>query len=150
VRFTRLSLETIYRRYFTPTPGLPLPIAERMTHVDYENHMALVATVGTGDDERVIAVVSYERAGPSVAEVAFVVENCWHGRGIATALMYRLADYARECGIDELVAQTMGWNAQMHKLLRQSGFPAVSYRANGLSVIALDISRPPEPAYAKH
>lgn len=145
---SRLSLETIRLRFFAALPVLPLEMAERLTHVDYENRMALVATAGAGDDEQLVAVVRYDRAGPTAGEVAFVVEDCWQGRGIATALLHRLAEYARARGFVELVAQTMGWNTRMHSLLRHCGFPAVSYVADGMTVVRLDISRPPAPADA--
>ena len=143
-----LSLETIYLRFFTPLAELPLEMAEHLTHVDDENRVALVATSGAGDEEAIIAVVRYERAGPTVGEVAFAVCNDWQGRSIATALLHRLAEYARGRGFEKLIAQTMGWNTRMHSLLRHCGFPVVSYRADGLTVVWLDISQPPLPVYA--
>jgi GNAT superfamily N-acetyltransferase len=110
--------------------------------------MALVATTVAGGDDRIVAVVRYDRAGPTAGEVAFVVEDCLQGRAIASALLYRLAEYARGRGYVELVAQTMGWNSRIHSLLRHCGFPAVSYFADGMTVVRLDISRPPAPADA--
>lgn len=145
---TRLSLETIYLRFFATWPELPLAMAERLTHVDCEHQMAVVATSGTGDEEQIVAVVRYERAGPTVGEVAFVVADDWQGRGIATALLHRLAEYARGRGFVTLVAQTLGWNTRMHSLLRHSGFPSVSYCADGLTVVRLDITQPPAPTCA--
>jgi GNAT superfamily N-acetyltransferase len=143
-----LSLETIYLRFFTPLMELPPVMAERLTHVDYENRMALVASTGAGEDEQIVGVVRHDRTGPTVGEVAFVVADDWQGRGIATALLQRLAEYARGRGFERLVAQTMGWNSCMHSLLRHCGFPSVSYFADGLLVVTLDSSQPPEPAYA--
>jgi GNAT superfamily N-acetyltransferase len=143
----RLSPDTIYLRFFSIVPVLLPHLAERLTHVDYEHRMALVATTGAGDDEQIVAVVRYDRAGPTVAEVAFVVEDAWQGHGIATALLNRLAAYARGRGIVELVALTMSENTRMHTLLRQCGFPARSSHADGLTEVRLDISRPPAPTY---
>src|SRR5262249_279449 len=121
-----LSLETIYLRFFTPLAELPLQMGERLSHLDYENRISLVATSGAGGDERIIAMVRYERAGPTFGGVAFVVADDWQGRGIATALLHRLAEYARERDFVKLVGQTMGWNTRMHSLLRHCGFPLVS------------------------
>jgi GNAT superfamily N-acetyltransferase len=146
---SRLSPDTIYFRFFSLLPELMPQMAERLTHVDYENRMALVATTGAGDDEQIVAVVRYERAGPTVAEVAFVVQDEWQGRGIATALLHRLAAYARGRGIVELLALTMSANTRMHRLLRDCGFPARSSHADGLMEVRLDISQPPAPAYAQ-
>jgi GNAT superfamily N-acetyltransferase len=146
---SRLSSNTIYLRFFTPMPELSLPNAQRMTHVDYESRMALVATTGTSDDERIVAVVCYERLEPTVGEVAFVVDDQWQRRGIATALLHGLAQYARRHGFVQLVAQVTGCNTRMLSLLRHCGFPAVSYWADGLTEVRLDITQLPEPAYAK-
>src|SRR6516225_534868 len=55
----RLSPDTIYLRFFSVVPVLMPHMAERLTHVDYENRMALVATTGAGDDEQIVAVVRY-------------------------------------------------------------------------------------------
>jgi GNAT superfamily N-acetyltransferase len=142
----RLSPDTIYLRFFSVVPVLMPHMAERLAHVDYENRMALVATTGAGADEQIVAVVRYDRAGPTVAEVAFVVEDAWQGRGIAIALLFRLAAYARERGIVELVALTMSENTRMHTLLRHCGFPARSSYADGLTEVRLDISRPLQAA----
>ena len=141
---TRLSSDTIYWRFFSVLPVLMPHMAERLTHVDYESRMALVATTGVGDDEQIVAVVRYEQTGPTVAEVAFVVQDSWQGRGIATALLYQLAAYARGRGIMELVALTMSENTRMHTLLRHCGFPARSSHAAGLTEVRLDISQSPQ------
>jgi len=142
---SRLSLETIYQRFFSLLRVLTPHMATSLTHVDYENRMALVATTGTGDDEQIVAVASYDRAGPTIAEVAFVVEDSWQGRGIATELLYRLAAYARSRGIVELLALTLGENLRMQKVLRQSGFPVSASPSGDMIEVRLDISQPPGP-----
>ena len=120
---SRLSLQTIYLRFFRMLPVLPLEVAERLTHVDYKNRFALVATTGVGDDEQIVAVVRYKLAGPTAGEVALVVKDRWQGHGIATALLHELAEYARACAFVELVAQTMGWNIWMHSPAAASRLP---------------------------
>jgi hypothetical protein len=131
---SRLSLQTIYLRFFRMLPVLPLEMAERLTHVDYKNRFALVATTGVGDDEQIVAVVRYKHAGPTAGEVAFVVKDrwqghgrgmagAWQGHGIATPLLHQLAEYARACAYMDLVAQTMGWNTWMHSPAAASRLP---------------------------
>jgi GNAT superfamily N-acetyltransferase len=143
-----LSPETIYWRFFAALPTLPPQMAEHLTHVDYEQRMAIVATTGTGIDEQIVAVVRYERAGPTVAEIAFVVEDGWQRRGIATALLHRLAAYARRRGIAEFVALTMGENMRLRRLLWHCGFPMRSSYDDGVFEVWLDIARPPTSADA--
>jgi GNAT superfamily N-acetyltransferase len=141
---SQLSAETIYRRFFTSVPELTLEMARRLAHVDYENRMALVATTGAAQDEQIIAVVRYERTGSTSAEVALVVTDNWQGRGIGTALLYRLAGYARRHGIVTLTASTMAENRPMINLLRACGFPSVWSYSHAELDVQLDISRPLE------
>lgn len=139
----KLSPESIIFRFFHYMPELPLREAERFTHLDYENRMALVATSGEGEDEEILGVVRYDWIGPETAEVAFVVEDHWQGHGIATALLHRLAAYARERGYSTFVALTMGDNRRMIEVLQHSGFPCTSHYANGDVEVHMDIRQPP-------
>jgi GNAT superfamily N-acetyltransferase len=146
---TRLSPETIELRYFHAVAVLPPDQAEHLTHVDYENRMALVATVGAGAggadvaDESIIAVVRYERTGPEEAEVAFVVEDRWQHHGIASALFARLVEYARARGFTTLVAEVLASNLPMRALLRHAGFPYTVRYDVGCLEMRLDIAAPP-------
>ena len=137
----KLSPESIIFRFFRYVPELSPKDVERFTHVDYESRMALVATTGEGDGEEIVGVVRYDRTGPNTAEVAFVVEDHWQRHGIATALLHRLAAYARERGFTTFVALTMGNNIRMIEVLRNSGFPCTSRVELGEVEVHLDISR---------
>jgi RimJ/RimL family protein N-acetyltransferase len=138
-----LSLETIVLRFFHFVPQLAREAADRFTHVDYADRMALVATIETAPEEQIVGVVRYERIGPSNAEVAFVVADAWQGHGIATALLRQLAGYARQHGITTFTAVTMADNVKMIVVLRTCGFPCqFRYRNSEVEAI-LDISHPP-------
>ena len=142
----QLSPESITFRFFRYMPELSQEDAERFTHIDYERRMALVATTGSGETEEIVGVVRYEDMRPQTAEVAFVVEDHWQGHGIATALLNRLADYARERGYTTFVAITMGNNMRMIEVLRNSGFPCTTHYATGEVEVQMDISRPSTPS----
>lgn len=161
-----LSTDSIVFRFFRYMPALPRADAERFTHLDYRDRMALVAVAsaasltpvapcssgGTGaaacdqqvgtDDGAILGVVRYERIAPALAEVAFVVEDHWQGHGIATALLHRLAVYARAHGITQLLAITMATNSRMLEVLRHAGYPLTVHVRDGEAAVTLDISRP--------
>lgn len=137
-----LSSDSVVFRFFRYLPVLPDADAEHFTHVDYANRMALVATDGQGEDERILGVVRYDRMGPDIAEVAFVVADHWQGHGISTALLHRLAAYARLQGITRLLAVTLATNAKMLEVLRHAGYPLSAHYASGEVEITLDISMP--------
>ncbi len=137
-----LSPDTIILRFFHLMPELPAKMAEHFTHVDYVRRMALVASQTTGGVERFLGVVRYDTIGPATAEVAFVVEDHWQGHGIATALLLRLAQYAREQGFTTLVAITMGTNRRMLDVLKHCGFPCKFRYVDGEVECSLDITTP--------
>jgi RimJ/RimL family protein N-acetyltransferase len=135
-----LSFESIVFRFFRAVPELPQELAERFTHVDYNDRMALVATRGESAEDEILAVARYDRTGAQEAEVAFVVQDRWQGHGIATALLYRLAAYARAHDITTFVAYTLGTNQPMLDVFRYCGFPHTSRYRDGEVEVRLDIS----------
>jgi GNAT superfamily N-acetyltransferase len=138
----QLSPESITFRFFRYMPELSPKDAERFTSVDYERRMALVATAGSGEAEEILGVVRYEYIRPETAEVAFVVEDHWQGHGIATALLHRLAAYARRRGYTTFVAISMRNNSRMIEVLRFSGFPCTVHYSTGEVEVHLDITWP--------
>jgi acetate---CoA ligase (ADP-forming) len=83
----RLSQETIRSR-FLGSFDLTERNVHRFTDVDPDDAFALVATLGRGDAERIVAVGRYERLRDhEEAEFALLVEDAHQGRGIGTALL---------------------------------------------------------------
>ena len=116
---SRLSPESIYLRYFSPHPRLSEAEIAFLTGVDYRWRMALVAVLGN----ELVAVARYEgKEGTTDAEVAFLVEDAHHGRGIGTVLLEWLATAAREAGITEFYATTLWDNQRMISVFRDVGF----------------------------
>jgi RimJ/RimL family protein N-acetyltransferase len=137
---SRLSMDSIVLRFFRYIPMLSDADARRFTHLDYDNRMALVATEGESADERILGVVRYDRVSPDTAEVAFVVADQWQRRGVATAMLLRLAAYARAHGIAHFLAITMAANEKMLGTLRHAGSPYTSRFVGGEYEVTLDIS----------
>lgn len=143
----RLSRDAIIYRFFRYMPELSESDARHFTRIDYDNRMALVATTGEGAEEQIVGVARYERTGPEAAEVAFVVEDHWQGHGIATALLHRLAGYARQRGFTRFVAVTMGTNLPMLDVFRHAGYPCALRFVSTEYSVELDIREPaPEEA----
>ena len=115
----RLSPESVYLRYFSPHPRLSEAELVFLTTLDYRWRMALVAVLG--DD--IIGVARYEgREGSTRAEVAFLVDDAQHGRGIGTVLLEWLAVAARDAGIVEFYATTLWENQKMRTVFAEAGF----------------------------
>lgn len=137
----RLSPDTIVMRYFRAAPVLYNRDARRLTHLDYDNRMALVATMGAGEDERIIGVVRYERVTATEGELAFVVEDQWQGLSISTRLLARLLAYAKARGFERMTAITMATNVRMRGVLAHAGYPFTSEYEEGCLTLTLDITQ---------
>lgn len=114
--WSRLSEETIYRRFHAPVRRLSLKLRRYLVDVDHRDHDALVAVA----DGEVIAVARYHRSAeePAAAEVAVLVEDAWQGRGLGARMLRELAGLASRRGIDVLTGDVQSDNLRMLDLVR--------------------------------
>lgn len=89
---------------------------------------------------RAVAVASYAATGTGVAEVAFAVDDQFHGRGLATAMLERLGAMATSQGFCRFEAVTSADNQAMLEVFRDSGFEMRSRSAQGVANVRLDLS----------
>jgi acetyltransferase len=119
--FARLAPEDVRYRFFSAMRELSREQVARMTQVDYEMEMALVAErPGAGEILGVARLVRDVEAGE--AEFAVIVESAAKGRGVASALMRHLLDWGRSRGVREVVGQVLADNAPMLAFVRKLGF----------------------------
>ena len=112
-----------FRFFHGVAPGDPDAARRLIAPGNEQGGLSLVVTVGPRDDERLVAVGSYAHTHrPGVAEVAFLVEDAYQGRGIGTLLLERLAMAALEQGLTALEAFVMGENTEMLSVFANSGF----------------------------
>jgi RimJ/RimL family protein N-acetyltransferase len=124
VRFhARLSRRAVTMRYFYPHLVLRAEEVEHFTNVDGKDRVALVVERAN----ELVAVGRFDRLNdPTLAEVAFVVADEFQHRGIATLLLARLADRARDNGIREFMAEVLAENAPMLSVFHAAGFSVKS------------------------
>ncbi|MDY6916863.1 MAG: GNAT family N-acetyltransferase [Chloroflexota bacterium] len=143
--FYRLSLDTVYLRFHRILTQLSVEEARRLCNVDYDSSFALVGILGESAEERIIAVGRYNRlATGDSAEVAFVVEDPYQGRGIGTHLLEQLAVVAREKGIRLFEAEVLGQNREMMRVFLDSGFRVERELEYGVHKVVLNVA--PTPA----
>nr|WP_204342328.1 bifunctional GNAT family N-acetyltransferase/acetate--CoA ligase family protein [Micromonospora terminaliae] len=126
----RFSERTRYLRYFSPYPRIPERDLQRFVVVDHRDREAFVVLAG----DRIVAVGRYERLGPGSpeAEVAFVVEDAYQGRGIGSVLLEHLADAARRYGIVHFVAEVLPANGAMLRVFSDFGYQVQRQYADGV------------------
>ncbi len=122
--FYRLSRETIQSRFFSAQKYLPHDALQRFCSIDYERDMTLVACKLEGDRERALGWAQYSvDVATGLAEVAFVVDDVWQGRGIGTLLMRRLTEIAEARGLRGFTAIVLHSNARMLRVFEKCGHP---------------------------
>jgi RimJ/RimL family protein N-acetyltransferase len=133
----RLSPSTVQHRFHGAKRELSIPLAHTFADVDGVNDVAIVATTGTWG--RIIGVARYFRVAPSTAEVAFVVEDAYQGRGIGGHLMRHLRELALANGVTVFVAEVLSDNTAMFRLLNKVG-PTRMRRDRGVCEVEVDIT----------
>jgi RimJ/RimL family protein N-acetyltransferase len=116
--YERLSQLTAYQRFFTVLRQLPSDWYRFFANVDYVRRLALVAERETGAGVKLIGVGRYEPSEePHEAEVAFVVEDGWQGRGLGTILLDVVTAAAEARGVLRFRAYVLADNYRMLRLL---------------------------------
>ena len=118
----------------------PALVASEMSHfttVDYRARMAFVVLAA----DRMVAFASFDRSvvRDSVAQIAFVVDDTFQNRGIATLLFESLAAYAHAMGIDQFVAEVLEENSHMLNVLLSTGLHSTSVNQEGTVRIEIDL-----------
>ncbi|MFI6634216.1 GNAT family N-acetyltransferase [Nonomuraea fuscirosea] len=108
----RCSPESRRFRYFTSMPTLPPRAFDKLC--DRSRGYSLVA----GHDGQVVGMANLMfTPDPGIAEMAFLVEDRWQGRGLGTAMARMLVRAARDLGYAEVRATMLSDNARMRRLL---------------------------------
>ena len=119
----RLSLASRRHRFFSETT----PPADALTSLcDSSNpskQLTVVVTRTVAGQPRIIAAGSYWARTADQAEVAMVVDDDFHGKGLGTILLERLAMLAIHRGFTRLWAVTHSDNLAMREVFRESGYP---------------------------
>lgn len=139
--FTRLSPETLYRRFMTSVPRINTALLEHLVNVDYVDRLAIVALVG----KEIVGVARYDVLRPGIAEVALVVEDAWQGRGIGSRLLWRISAAARRRGVEAFEAEVLGENRPMMGLLSVLAEDLETRMAGGVYEIHIDLGKLKSP-----
>nr|WP_249115901.1 GNAT family N-acetyltransferase [Azoarcus sp. L1K30] len=118
-----LSKASRYARFMGTLNELPPGKLRYLTELDYQRHMALVATVIRDGQELEIGVARYVVSPDgSSCEFAVTVDDAWQGSGVAGLLMLDLMDVARTRGLTLMEGFALAANDKMLKFARQLGF----------------------------
>lgn len=151
--FVRMSPETIYDRFLGAKQHLSDREARQLSRLDYDRHMALIATVDPESEDAgaIIGVARYHtlEAEPGCAEFAIVVGDPYQRLGLGTLLMKRLIDYAFAHGIRTFLGITHPDNNRLIRFVYRSGLPVERTFNAGLVELRIELGLESYPESAQ-
>jgi GNAT superfamily N-acetyltransferase len=137
--FDTCSEENLYTRFFTVGHGV---VSHHIDHLFDRSSDA--RTYVLLKDGRVIGIADVERCDESTSEIAFLVADDSHGLGVATLLLERAAEDARQAGVAWFVADVLAINHPMIEVLADAGFRLERHANHG--DVAFRLSTDLDPA----
>lgn len=140
--FRRVSAESIYWRFFHSKRMLSPDEVHHLTNVDYQDRMAIIAV----HEDEMVAVGRYDvipgrtHGAARIAEIAFLVEDDFQGRGLGTLLLRHLTAYARSTGVGAFEANVLPSNHRMLRLFRTAGYTLVPLSVPDVYVVEFPAS----------
>jgi acetyltransferase len=118
----RMSPESRYLRFMHPLREVSEKQLDEFVTVDGRRTMALIATVGAGDEERIIGVARYAAdQGGDECEFAVAVADDWQGLGVGTTLIPLLFEHAARAGFSVIYGNVLVGNQRMVELANWCG-----------------------------
>jgi acyl-CoA hydrolase/GNAT superfamily N-acetyltransferase len=137
--FYALSQEALYYRFMQHIKNVPGKQIQDFTYIDHRSELALVGTLPEAHGEDIIAIGRYYLdKKTNRAEVAFVVRDEWHSRGIGSFLYKHLANIARGNGIAGFTAEVLRENKSMQAVFNNSGHKVKSRLEEGVYSFKID------------
>ncbi len=136
--FYRFSNTAIFRRFLFPISTMPHDKVQEYVNVDYSRVMSVVALAGEPDEETIIAEARFAKDDQSAfGELAFIVDEKYQGRGIATYLYKMLIRLAKERGLKGFTAEVLHANKDMMKVFEKGDLSIDARLENGLYTLTI-------------
>jgi GNAT superfamily N-acetyltransferase len=130
--FEGMSSHSRHLRFHGPRPRLADAMRRKLTDVDGQRHVAIVAEVVEGEHVAPIGIGHLLAIDETTAEVAFSVVDAWQGHGAGRRLLTALRHRAVDLGYTRLRAHVMVGDLAASRLL-WSVLPDGSARREGMA-----------------
>ena len=136
--FYSFSKDTVFYRFFSYLKAMPHEKLSKFVNVDYENEMAIVATLKHAGEEKVIGSARYyvDKA-TGLAEYAIEVQDDYQNKGAGTILFNHLIKVAKMKGIKGFVGYVLDSNTRAYRLMTRTGFPIETTWEDGVYTLTM-------------
>ncbi len=136
---SKTSQDSMYLRFFSAKTTLSDFEMSLATEVDFDAVVALVAVLEERGEEKIVGGGRYFRT-PTGAEVAFLVQDDYHGLGIGSRIFRHLIIIARAAGMKRFEAEVLPTNKGMLSLFARSGLPISQSRTHDAVHLTMEIT----------
>jgi GNAT superfamily N-acetyltransferase len=140
--FRHLGALTRYRSLGETEQSLTSSQLAELTDVDHDSRETLVALVARTGEAIGIARYVRRRDEPDLADLGCTVADTWQRRGVASALIERLASQARAAGITRFAARTVVGDDSGRRLLAHVADQITEHRDGG----TVELTGRPKPS----
>jgi acyl-CoA hydrolase/predicted GNAT family acetyltransferase len=138
--FYQFSDESKYLRYFVRVSTMPHKEMQKYVNIDYINVVSIVGLITRNRQEEIIAEGRYAYyPQEKIHELAFIVEEEFQGKGIATFMTEYLIKIAKERGLKALCANVLPENKKMLNVFEKIKTKHTSKYADGVVTLEFDL-----------
>ena len=141
--FYRLTSESRYFRFFGHKHKLSEEEAKYLTEIDFDVHVAIVATVQSNNQEEIVGVARYHqhenKNSERVAEFSIAVNDDHQNLSVGTLLFKQLVIIAKKQSICIMEADILLGNKGMLKIVDRSGYKYERITGYGLTHVVIKI-----------
>jgi len=134
-----VGLDSLRLRFFSASRAAGHSYVDHLIdHLDEGSVLGLALW----QEGELVGLATAERVGDE-AEVAFLVADRLHGRGVGTLLLEHLAALGRAAGVRRFTAEVLADNAAMLRVFVDAGFATSRELDRGVVTVAMDTSVSP-------
>lgn len=121
---SQLSDKSIRERFLGYIPSISEKLINRLTKINYDQEMAIVAEVINEKKKTAVAVARIvgELEDKEKAEFALIIADKWQGKGLGSQMTDYMISIAKDMGFHTLYALFYTDNTQMKSILIKRGF----------------------------
>lgn len=120
---SHVSVEDLYKRFFSDVGELNHEALANLTQIDYDREMAFVAVQVVNNEELILGVARALADPENIdAEFAILVRSDLKGQGLGKILMNKIIQYCKDHGTKQISGMTMPSNRGMIMLAQKVGF----------------------------